>query len=34
MADIETWMIPVAAGRLMEKIPGEQAPLLDFIQSH
>jgi aminoglycoside phosphotransferase (APT) family kinase protein len=34
MAEIETWMVPVAAGRLMEKIPGEQVPLLDFIYSH
>ncbi|HTX79828.1 MAG TPA: aminoglycoside phosphotransferase family protein [Longilinea sp.] len=34
MSTIETWMVPVAASRLMEKIPGEQASLLDFIQSH
>jgi aminoglycoside phosphotransferase (APT) family kinase protein len=34
MAEIETWMIPVAAGRLMEKIPGEQKVLLAYIQEH
>ncbi len=31
--DIFTWMIPVAAGRLREGIPGEQEPLLKFIKS-
>jgi len=31
---VTTWMVPVAAGRLNEKIPGEQEPLLNFIQSH
>jgi len=31
---IEAWMVPVAAGRLMEKIPGEQDILLDLIRSH
>jgi hypothetical protein len=32
--DITTWMIPVAAARLDERIQGEQKPLLRFIQSH
>jgi aminoglycoside phosphotransferase (APT) family kinase protein len=31
---IETWMIPVAAGRLAEAIPEEREPILRFIQSH
>ena len=31
---VTTWMVPVSAGRLNEKIPGEQEPLLNFIQSH
>jgi aminoglycoside phosphotransferase (APT) family kinase protein len=30
---ITTWMIPVAAGRLKEGIPGEEEALLKFIQS-
>lgn len=29
--DIDSWMLPVAAARLREKIPGEQAWLLDLI---
>jgi thiamine kinase len=33
-ADIRTWMIPVAAGRLREDIPGERDKLLSIIQSH
>lgn len=32
--DIQTWMIPVAAGRLREDIPGERERLLKIIQSH
>jgi aminoglycoside phosphotransferase (APT) family kinase protein len=32
--DVRTWMIPVAAGRLKEQIPGEKEPLLRFIQSN
>jgi hypothetical protein len=31
--EIKTWMIPVAAARLKEQIPGEQQKLLHFIQS-
>jgi hypothetical protein len=31
---IRSWMIPVAAGRLREEIPGEQRPILRFIQAH
>jgi len=31
---IDTWMIPVAAGRLHEAIPEEKEPILCFIQSH
>lgn len=34
MDDVRTWMIPVAAGRLKEEIPGEQQSLLNFIQSY
>jgi len=33
-ADIQAWMIPVAAGRLREAIPGERDKLLNIIQSH
>jgi aminoglycoside phosphotransferase (APT) family kinase protein len=33
-AEITTWMVPVAAGRLREGIPGEREALLGFIQSH
>ena len=32
--EIVNWMIPVAAGRLYEEIPGEREPILRFIQSH
>jgi len=32
--EIVQWMIPVAAGRLDEEIPGEREPILRFIQSH
>jgi hypothetical protein len=32
--DIINWMIPIAAGRLKEGIPGDQEALLYFIQSH
>jgi hypothetical protein len=32
--EITTWMVPVAAGRLKENIPGEQEPLLGIIQSY
>ena len=28
------WMVPVAAGRLNEAIPGERKLLLHFIRSH
>jgi len=31
---IDTWMTPVAAGRLGEAIPEEREPILRFIQSH
>jgi aminoglycoside phosphotransferase (APT) family kinase protein len=31
--EIRTWMVPVAAARLKEQIPGEQQQLLHFIQS-
>jgi aminoglycoside phosphotransferase (APT) family kinase protein len=31
--EITTWMIPVAAGRLKEAIPGEQNQLLAFIKA-
>jgi len=31
---IYDWMVPAAAGRLNEKIPGERKPLLRFIRSH
>jgi len=34
MKEIEAWMVPVAAGRLMENISGEQELLLDFIRTH
>lgn len=32
--DIQRWMIPVAAGRLREDIPGEKPVLLDLIRSY
>jgi hypothetical protein len=32
--EITTWMVPVAAGRLNEAIPGEEEPLLRFITAH
>jgi aminoglycoside phosphotransferase (APT) family kinase protein len=32
--NIVNWMIPVAAGRLAEEIPGEREPILHFLQSH
>ena len=32
--EIVNWMIPVAAGRLGEEIPGEREPILRFIRSH
>jgi hypothetical protein len=31
--EITSWMIPVAAGRLKEDIPGEKEQLLKLIQS-
>lgn len=31
---IDTWMIPVAAGRLGEAIPGESEPILSFLQAY
>jgi aminoglycoside phosphotransferase (APT) family kinase protein len=31
-AEVEAWMIPVAAARLREDIPGEQQPILEFIR--
>jgi hypothetical protein len=31
---VTTWMVPVAAGRLKEGIPGEEENLLKFIQTH
>ena len=30
--EVEAWMIPVAAARLKEDIPGEQQPILEFIR--
>lgn len=33
-SEVRAWMIPVAAGRLSEAIPGEQEPLLNLIQSY
>jgi uncharacterized protein (TIGR02172 family) len=33
VADIESWILPVAAGRLREKVPGEQKWLLGLINS-
>jgi uncharacterized protein (TIGR02172 family) len=33
-ADIQKWMIPVAAGRLREDIPGERGKLLSIIRSN
>jgi hypothetical protein len=32
--EITAWMVPVAAGRLKEAIPGEQNQLLAFIRAH
>lgn len=34
VSDIESWILPVAAARLREKIPGEQKWLLGLIKSH
>lgn len=31
MSAIAKWMLPIAAARLMEEIPGEKAPILSFI---
>jgi uncharacterized protein (TIGR02172 family) len=31
--NIDSWMIPIAAGRLAEAIPEEREPILNFIQS-
>lgn len=34
MAQVRTWMVPIAAGRLKEEIEGEREPLLAFIESY
>ena len=32
--EIVNWMVPVAAGRLAEAVPGEREPIIRFIKSH
>jgi len=34
MGEIANWMIPIAAGRLNEEIPGEREPILRFLHSY